>query len=36
MALTGQMLLPGVLAIIGGVYSRRKPASESGTAEIEQ
>jgi len=36
MALTGIMLLPGVLAIIGGVLSGRKPASESGTAEIEQ
>jgi hypothetical protein len=36
MALTGQMLLPGVLAIIGGVYSRRKPTAESGTVAIEQ
>jgi hypothetical protein len=36
MALTGVMLLPGLLAIIGGVFSRREPASESGTAEIEQ
>jgi len=36
MALTGHMLLPGLLAIIGGVFSRRKPASESSTAEIEQ
>ena len=36
MALTGVMLLPGVLAIIGGVFSARKPASESSTAEIEQ
>jgi hypothetical protein len=36
MALTGIMLLPGVLAIIGGVFSRRKPATEPGTAEIEQ
>jgi len=36
MALTGIMLLPGVLAIIGGVLSGRKPADESGTAEIEQ
>jgi len=33
MALTGIMLLPGVLAIIGGVLSGREPASESGTAE---
>jgi len=36
MALTGHMLLPGVLAIIGGVFSGRKPATESSTAEIEQ
>ena len=36
MALTGIMLLPGVLAIIGGVLSGRKPASESSTAEIGQ
>jgi hypothetical protein len=36
MALTGHMLLPGVLAITGGVFSGRKPASESGTAAIEQ
>ncbi|GAF98124.1 unnamed protein product, partial [marine sediment metagenome] len=35
MALTGIMLLPGLLAIIGGVFSARKPASESSTAEIE-
>jgi hypothetical protein len=36
MALTGLMLLPGLLAIIGGVLSRRNPATESGTAAIEQ
>jgi hypothetical protein len=36
MALTGIMLLPGVLAIIGGVFSGRKPATEPGTAAIEQ
>jgi len=36
MAVTGIMLLPGVLAIIGGVLSRRKPAIESGTAAIAQ
>jgi len=36
MALTGIMLLPGVLAIIGGVFSGRKPASEPSTAAIEQ
>jgi hypothetical protein len=36
MALTGIMLLPGLLAIIGGVLSGRKPADESGAAEIEQ
>lgn len=36
MAVTGIMLLPGILAIIGGVLSRRKPATESSTAVIEQ
>jgi hypothetical protein len=36
MAVTGVMLLPGALAIIGGVFSGRKPATESGTAAIEQ
>ena len=36
MALTGIMLLPGLLAIIGGVFSGREPTSESGTAAIEQ
>ena len=36
MALTGLLLLPGVLAIIGGVLSGRKPATESSTAEIAQ
>jgi len=36
MALTGFMLLPGALAITGGVFSGRKPATESSTAEIEQ
>jgi len=36
MALTGIMLLPGVLAIIGGVLSGRKPVSEPDTAEIGQ
>jgi len=36
MALTGFMLLPGLLAIIGGVLSRRKPANESSTAEVGQ
>jgi len=34
MALTGIMLLPGALAIIGGVFSGRKPASEPSTAAI--
>jgi hypothetical protein len=34
MALTGQMLLPGVLAIIGGVLSGRNRATEPSTAEI--
>jgi len=36
MALTGVMLLPGALAIIGGVLSRHKPATEPSTAGIEQ
>jgi hypothetical protein len=36
MALTGFMLLPGVLAIIGGVLSGRKPAIESIAAEVGQ
>jgi len=36
MALTGVMLLPGALAITGGVLSGREPASESSTAAIEQ
>ena len=36
MALTGLMLLPGLLAITGGVLSRRKSVPESGTAAIEQ
>ena len=34
MALTGIMLFPGVLAIIGGVLSKRKSAIEPSTAEI--
>jgi hypothetical protein len=36
MALTGIMLLPGALAIIGGVLSGRKLASESSPAATEQ
>lgn len=36
MTLTGQMLLPGVLAIIGGVFSRCKPTMELSTVETEQ
>jgi hypothetical protein len=36
MALTGLMLLPGALAIVGGVLNRRKPAIEPATAEIAQ
>jgi hypothetical protein len=36
MALTCIMLLPGVLAITGGVLSRRQLATEPSTAEIEQ
>jgi len=35
MALTGIMLLPGLLAIIGGVLSRRKPTTEFSTVETE-
>jgi len=34
MALTGFMLLPGALAITGGVFSGGEPATESGTAVI--
>jgi hypothetical protein len=34
MALTGIMLLPGILAIIGGVLSRRRVASEPTATEI--
>jgi hypothetical protein len=36
MTLTGLMLLPGALAIIGGVLSRRTPTAEPGTVAIEQ
>jgi hypothetical protein len=36
MALTGFMLFPGALVIIGGVLSRRQPSSEPGTAAIGQ
>jgi len=36
MALTSIMLLPGALAIIGGVLSGRKPATEPSPAAIEQ
>jgi hypothetical protein len=36
MALTGVMLLPGVLAIIGGVFSERKPTTEPSTTETAQ
>jgi hypothetical protein len=36
MVLTGIMLLPGLLAIIGGVLSGRKPATEPSPAAIEQ
>ena len=36
MALTGHMLLPGILAITGGVLSGRTPAAASVTVEIEQ
>jgi hypothetical protein len=33
---TGLMLVPGVMSIIGGVLSRRKPILEPSTAEIPQ
>lgn len=36
MTLTGMMLLPGVLSIIGAVLSRPKPAGQSVAAETEQ
>jgi len=36
MVLTGIMLFPGVLAIIGGVLSGRKAATETRTGAIEQ
>jgi len=36
MALTGIMLLPGLLAIIGGVFSGRQPATEPGTVAVGQ
>ena len=36
MAVTGLMLLPGALAITGGVLSARKPVGEPDTAEIGQ
>ena len=36
MALTGIMLLPGALAITGGVLSRRQPGSESVAGATEQ
>jgi len=36
MALTGIMLLPGALAITGGVLSGREPAIEPGTATVAQ
>jgi hypothetical protein len=36
MALTGQMLLPGVLAIIGAVLSRHKAATEPAAGAIAQ
>jgi hypothetical protein len=36
MALTGIMLLPGALAITGGVLSRRQPGSEPVAAATEQ
>ena len=36
MALTGMMLLPGVLAIIGGILSRREHASEPTVPAVQQ
>jgi hypothetical protein len=36
MAVTGVMLLPGALAITGGVFSGRKPTIEPSAAEIER
>lgn len=36
MALTGIMLLPGALAITGGVLSRRKPTTNPSTVQIGQ
>lgn len=35
MALTGVMLFPGLLAIVGGVFSARKPDNKSSTPTIE-
>jgi hypothetical protein len=36
MALTGIMLLPGVLAVIGGVHSGRQASGQPGSGEIGQ
>jgi hypothetical protein len=36
MALTGIMLLPGVLAVIGGVLTRQKPATQPAAGAIAQ
>jgi hypothetical protein len=36
MALTGIMLFPGVLAVIGAVLSRQKPATEPATGAVAQ
>lgn len=36
MAVTGVMLLPGALAIAGGVFSRRKSAAEPSVSAIQQ
>ena len=35
MTLTGVMLLPGLLAIVGGVFSRHRQTTESKTAAVE-
>lgn len=35
MALTEVMLLPGLLAIVGGVFSRHRSTTESNTAAVE-
>lgn len=36
MAPTGILLFPGLLAIVGGVFSARKPANKPGTPPVER